>query len=131
MVLTDKETSFIRQLISIRKRKEEKLLAQWRKLDEEQNKVKAERIQVYQLWSESRATLVDSEVNDNLLTRNELNQLVSDKRSQYAQERAKAESIIYLDKRIEQIECEKAELIRQKISLVKGQEKLKGVLDEQ
>ena len=131
MVLTAKETSFIRQLISIRKRKEEKLLAQWRKLDEEQNKVKAERIQVYQLWSESRATLVDSEVNDNLLTRNELNQLVSDKRSQYAQERAKAESIIYLDKRIEQIECEKAELIRQKISLVKGQEKLKGVLDEQ
>ena len=131
MVLTDKETSFIRQLISIRKRKEEKLLAQWRMLDEEQNKVKAERIQVYQLWSESRATLVDSEVNDNLLTRNELNQLVSDKRSQYAQERAKAESIIYLDKRIEQIECEKAELIRQKISLVKGQEKLKGVLDEQ
>ncbi|WP_114785712.1 hypothetical protein [Vibrio tetraodonis] len=131
MVLTAKETSFIRQLISIRKRKEEKLLAQWRRLDEEQNKVKAERIQVYQLWSESRATLVDSEVNDNLLTRNELNQLVSDKRSQYAQERAKAESIIYLDKRIEQIECEKAELIRQKISLVKGQEKLKGVLDEQ
>ena len=131
MVLTAKETSFIRQLISIRKRKEEKLLAQWRRLDEEQNKVKAERIQVYQLWSESRATLVDSEVNDNLLTRNELNQLVSDKRSQYAQERAKAESIIYLDKRIEQIECEKAELIRQKMSLVKGQEKLKGVLDEQ
>ncbi|MYM58543.1 hypothetical protein GTG28_04835 [Vibrio sp. OCN044] len=131
MVLTDKETSFIRQLISIRKRKEEKLLAQWRKLDEEQNKVKAERIQVYQLWSESRATLVDSEVNDNLLTRNELNQLVSDKRSQYTQERSKAESITYLDKRIAQIECEKTELIRQKALLIRGQEKLKGVLNEQ
>ena len=117
MVLTDKETSFIRQLISIRKRNgstEEKLLAQWRKLDEEQNMVKAERVQVYQLWSESRAALVDSEVNDNLLTRNELNQLVSDKRSQYTQERSRAESIIYLDKRIAQIECEKTELIRQK-----------------
>ncbi|MCG7490129.1 hypothetical protein MHN79_11560 [Vibrio sp. Of14-4] len=131
MILTAKEASFIRQLISIRKRKEEKLLAQWRKLDEEQNKVKAERIQVYQLWSESRAALVDSEVNDNLLTRNELNQLVSDKHSQYTQERSKAESIIYLDKRIAQIECEKAELIRQKALLIRGQEKLKGVLNEQ
>ncbi|CAM3676326.1 hypothetical protein [Vibrio aquimaris] len=131
MALTVKETSFIRQLISIRKRKEEKLAAQWRKLDEEQNKVQAERIQVYQLWSESRAALVDSEVNDNLLTRNELNQLVSDKRSQYAQERAKAESIIYLDNRIDQIEREKTELIRQKTLLIRGQEKLKGVLNEQ
>ena len=94
MVLTDKETSFIRQLISVRKRKEE-TASSVRKLDEEQNKVKAERIQVYQLWSESRAALVDSEVNDNLLTRNELSQLVSHKRSQYTQERSKAESIIY------------------------------------
>ncbi|WP_341660794.1 hypothetical protein [Vibrio sp.] len=131
MVLTPEESIFIRQLIAVRKRKEEKLLAQWRKLDDEQRQVLAERELAYQLWSESREILVDSKLDGNLLTRSELNQLLTDKRSQYAQERARAESIDYLDKRIEQIECEKAELIRQKISLVKGQEKLKGVLDEQ
>ena len=131
MVLTPEESIFIRQLIAVRKRKEEKLLALWRKLDDEQRQVLKERELAYQLWSESREILVDSKLDDNLLTRSELNQLLTDKRNQYAQERAKAESIDYLDKRIKQIECEKAELIRQKISLVKGQEKFKGVLDEQ
>ncbi|GLT18649.1 hypothetical protein GCM10007938_24300 [Vibrio zhanjiangensis] len=131
MILTRQEKLFIRQLIALRKRKEEKLQAQWKTLDEEQNNCREERILAYQLWNESRAVLVASNADDKLLTRNELTQLISDKRSQYLQERSRAESIDYWDKRVEQIEHQKAELTRQKAILIRGQEKLKGVLDEQ
>ncbi|NOH73267.1 hypothetical protein F0225_18280 [Vibrio pectenicida] len=130
MLLTPEENTFIKQLIALRKRKEERLQIRWNKLDEEQINCKNERQIAYQLWSESRELLVISEHPQQPLSRNELNQLLSDRRSQYAQERARAEKIDYWDRRVEQLDTEKAELVRQKSVLIKGQEKLKGVLNE-
>lgn len=131
MVITRQEQIFIKQLIALRERKEEKLQAQWRTLVEEQNNCRKERQLAYLLWSVSRAVLVELKLDDILLTRNELTQLVSDKRSQYEQERARAESIDYWDKRVAQIEHQKAELTRQKTVLIRGKEKLKRFLYDQ
>ncbi|MBU2898903.1 hypothetical protein [Vibrio hepatarius] len=131
MQLTPEESAFIKQLITLRKRKEERLQIQWNNLDEEQINCKKKRQDAYQLWSESRELLVISDQPQQPLSRNELNQLLSEKHSQYAQERSRAEKIDYWDKRVEQLNIEKAELIRQKAVLIKGQEKLKGVLYEQ
>ncbi|NOH54245.1 hypothetical protein F0266_15000 [Vibrio coralliilyticus] len=130
MALSSQEIDLIEQLLHVRKRKEERLQAQWNQLNEQQNKCKHEKQRSYQEWLISREALTNPLQTEDVMDRSQLNQLLGEKRSQYIEERSKADSVEDWHKRIEQLEREKSELWSQKTKLIRGQEKLKEVLDE-
>lgn len=130
MALSSQEIDLIEQLLHVRKRKEERLQAQWNQLNEQQDKCKHEKQRSYQEWLISREALTNPLQTEDVMGRSQLNQLLGEKRSQYIEERSKADSVEDWHKRIEQLEREKSELWSQKIKLIKGQEKLREVLDE-
>ncbi|NOH63187.1 hypothetical protein [Vibrio sp. RE88] len=130
MALSSQEIDLIEQLLHVRKRKEERLQAQWNQLNEQQDKYKHEKQRSYQEWLVSREALTKPLQTEDVMGRSQLNQLLGEKRSQYIEERSKADSVEDWHKRIEQLEREKSELWSQKTKLIRGQEKLKEVLDE-
>ncbi|WP_100207357.1 hypothetical protein [Vibrio coralliilyticus] len=130
MALSSQEIDLIEQLLHVRKRKEERLQAQWNQLNEQQDKCKHEKQRSYYEWLVSREALTNPLQTEDVMDRSQLNQLLGEKRSQYIEERSKADSVEDWHKRIEQLEREKSELWSQKIKLIKGQEKLREVLDE-
>ncbi|AIU66845.1 hypothetical protein TW78_16130 [Vibrio coralliilyticus] len=130
MALSSQEIDLIEQLLHVRKRKEERLQAQWNQLNEQQDKCKHEKQRSYQEWLISREALTNPLQTEDVMDRSQLNQLLGEKRSQYIEERSKADSVEDWHKRIEQLEREKSELWSQKTKLIRGQEKLKEVLDE-
>ncbi|NRF31605.1 hypothetical protein [Vibrio coralliilyticus] len=130
MALSSQEIDLIEQLLHVRKRKEERLQAQWNQLNEQQDKYKHEKQRSYQEWLISREALTNPLQTEDVMDRSQLNQLLGEKRSQYIEERSKADSVEDWHKRIEQLEREKSELWSQKTKLIRGQEKLKEVLDE-
>lgn len=130
MALSSQEIDLIEQLLHVRKRKEERLQAQWNQLNEQQDKCKHEKQRSYQEWLLSREALTNPLQTEDVMDRSQLNQLLGEKRSQYIEERSKADSVEDWHKRIEQLEREKSELWSQKTKLIRGQEKLKEVLDE-
>ncbi|WFB46695.1 hypothetical protein [Vibrio coralliilyticus] len=130
MALSSQEIDLIEQLLHVRKRKEERLQAQWNQLNEQQDKCKHEKQRSYQEWLVSREALANPLQTEGVMDRSQLNQLLGEKRSQYIEERSKADSVEDWHKRIEQLEREKSELWSQKTKLIRGQEKLKEVLDE-
>ncbi|NOI57366.1 hypothetical protein CKA27_11275 [Vibrio coralliilyticus] len=130
MALSSQEIDLIEQLLHVRKRKEERLQAQWNQLNEQQDKCKHEKQRSYHEWLVSREALTNPLQTEDVMDRSQLNQLLGEKRSQYIEERSKADSVEDWHKRIEQLEREKSELWSQKTKLIRGQEKLKEVLDE-
>ncbi|AXN30435.1 hypothetical protein [Vibrio coralliilyticus] len=130
MALSSQEIDLIEQLLHVRKRKEERLQAQWNQLNEQQDICKHEKQRSYQEWLVSREALTNPLQTGDVMDRSQLNQLLGEKRSQYIEERSKADSVQDWHKRIEQLEREKSELWSQKTKLIIGQEKLKEVLDE-
>ncbi|ANW22932.1 hypothetical protein HRJ45_13410 [Vibrio coralliilyticus] len=130
MALSSQEIDLIEQLLHVRKRKEERLQAQWNQLNEQQDICKHEKQRSYQEWLISREALTNPLQTEDVMDRSQLNQLLGEKRSQYIEERSKADSVEDWHKRIEQLEREKSELWSQKTKLIRGQEKLKEVLDE-
>ncbi|WP_099609301.1 hypothetical protein [Vibrio coralliilyticus] len=130
MALSSQEIDLIEQLLHVRKRKEERLQAQWVQLNEQQDICKHEKQRSYQEWLISREALTNPLQTEDVMDRSQLNQLLGEKRSQYIEERSKADSVEDWHKRIEQLEREKSELWSQKTKLIRGQEKLKEVLDE-
>ena len=130
MALSSQEIDLIEQLLHVRKRKEERLQAQWNQLNEQQDICKHEKQRSYQEWLVSREALTNPLQTGDVMDRSQLNQLLGEKRSQYIEERSKADSVQDWHKRIEQLEREKSELWSQKTKLIIGQEKLREVLDE-
>ncbi|NOI29529.1 hypothetical protein [Vibrio coralliilyticus] len=130
MALSSQEIDLIEQLLHVRKRKEERLQAQWNQLNEQQDICKHEKQRSYQEWLVSREALTNPLQTEDVMDRSQLNQLLGEKRSQYIEERSKADSVQDWHKRIEQLEREKSELWSQKTKLIIGQEKLREVLDE-
>ncbi|PAU38706.1 hypothetical protein CKF94_04780 [Vibrio coralliilyticus] len=130
MALSSQEIDLIEQLLHVRKRKEERLQAQWNQINEQQDICKHEKQRSYQEWLVSREALANPLQTEDVMDRSQLNQLLGEKRSQYIEERSKADSVQDWHKRIEQLEREKSELWSQKTKLIRGQEKLREVLDE-
>nr|WP_240457886.1 hypothetical protein [Vibrio neptunius] len=117
-------------MLHIRKRKEERLQAQWNQLKAQQDECQCEKQKSYQEWLVSREALANPLQTEDVMDRRQLKQLLGEKQNQYMDERSKAESVDDWHKRIEQLEREKLELWNQKTRLIRGQEKLKEVLDE-
>nr|WP_240457130.1 hypothetical protein [Vibrio neptunius] len=117
-------------MLHVRKRKEERLQAQWNQLKAQQDECKREKQKSYQEWLVSRETLANPLQTEDVMDRRQLRQLLGERQNQYMDERSKAESVDDWHKRIEQLEREKLELWTQKTRLIRGQEKLKEVLDE-
>ncbi|KJY94122.1 hypothetical protein TW84_00275 [Vibrio neptunius] len=130
MKLSSQDIDLIEQLLHVRKRKEERLQAQWNQLKAQQDECKREKQKSYQEWLVSRETLANPLQTEDVMDRRQLRQLLGEKQNQYMDERSKAESVDDWHKRIEQLEREKLELWTQKTRLIRGQEKLKEVLDE-
>ena len=59
MALSSQEIDLIEQLLHVRKRKEERLQAQWNQLNEQQDKCKHEKQRSYQEWLISREALTN------------------------------------------------------------------------
>ncbi|MBN3492014.1 hypothetical protein [Vibrio neptunius] len=130
MKLSSQDIDLIEQLLHVRKRKEERLQAQWNQLKAQQDECKREKQKSYQEWLVSRETLANPLQTEDVMDRRQLRQLLGERQNQYMDERSKAESVDDWHKRIEQLEREKLELWTQKTRLIRGQEKLKEVLDE-
>ncbi|MDA0116432.1 hypothetical protein [Vibrio sp. T11.5] len=130
MKLSSQDIDLIEQLLHVRKRKEERLQAQWNQLKAQQDECKREKQKSYQEWLVSREKLANPQQTEDVMDRRQLRQLLGEKQNQYMDERSKAESVDDWHKRIEQLEREKLELWTQKTRLIRGQEKLKEVLDE-
>ncbi|MER2495591.1 hypothetical protein ABS858_05795 [Vibrio neptunius] len=130
MKLSSQDIDLIEQLLHVRKRKEERLQAQWNQLKAQQDECKREKQKSYQEWLVSKETLANPLQTEDVMDRRQLKQLLGEKQNQYMDERSKAESVDDWHKRIEQLEREKLELWNQKTRLIRGQEKLKEVLDE-
>ncbi|MDN3610029.1 hypothetical protein ACODM8_01915 [Vibrio ostreicida] len=127
--LSDDETKILKQLLQLRKRREERVQAQWNLANEQQNQCRLEQQSAYQQWIKCREVLAQISQPQQALDRDELNSLLSERRSDYVDEREKANLVEQWQQRIEQLEQQKSTLLSQKTQLVRGQEKLKEALN--
>jgi hypothetical protein len=129
-MLSDQESPLIRQLLSLRKRKEERLQSQLNDLSRQQVTCCQEKQKAYEAWLESRVRLQETTLPSETLDRACLNRLLANKHQLYVDERAKATLVDEWQSRIEKLVQAQQKLRDEQASLIRGQEKLKEVLND-
>ena len=129
-MLSDQESPVIRQLLALRKRKEERVQSQLNELRRQQVQCRQEKQRAYESWLESRTRLEETTLPSETLDRACLNRLLAAKHQLYVDERAKAALVDEWQSRIENLAQAQHELREEQASLIRGQEKLKEVLND-
>tara|TARA_B100001057_G_C22529234_1_gene825128 strand:+ start:57 stop:449 length:393 start_codon:yes stop_codon:yes gene_type:complete len=129
-MLSDQEIPLIRQLLALRKRKEERVQSHLNELRRQQVQCRQEKQRAYEYWLESRTRLEETTLPSETLDRACLNRLLAAKHQMYVDERAKAALVDEWQSRIENLAQAQHELREEQASLIRGQEKLKEVLND-
>ena len=114
----------------MRKRKEERVQSQLNELRRQQVQCRQEKQRAYESWLESRTRLEETTLPSETLDRACLNRLLAAKHQLYVDERAKAALVDEWQSRIENLAQAQHELREEQASLIRGQEKLKEVLND-
>ena len=129
-MLSDQESPLIRQLLALRKRKEERVQSQLNELRRQQLQCCQEKQRAYESWLESRTRIEETTLPSETLDRACLNRLLAAKHQLYVDERSKAALVGEWQSRIENLAQAQHDLREEQASLIRGQEKLKEVLND-
>lgn len=124
------ERVVIKRLLQIRQQREISLQSQWQQIEREQQALQATLAELEQQRMKLWHDLATPSLPNETISRDQLALFKQSMREVYLAERALKERIDQLRETIVELECQKAQLAKQRLLMIKNQEKLKEVLND-
>ncbi|MFS1537763.1 MAG: hypothetical protein ACL7BU_02675 [Candidatus Phlomobacter fragariae] len=128
---SDTERVVIKRLLQLRQQREISLQSQWQRILREQQALQTTlaklKLQRMKLWHDLAAPSLPNDT----ISRDQLALFKQSMREVYLEERALKERIDQLRKTIVELESQKEQLAKQRLVMIKNQEKLKEVVNDQ
>ncbi|WGL98744.1 hypothetical protein QE177_02195 [Arsenophonus sp. aPb] len=127
---SDIERVVIKRLLRIRQQRELSLQSQWQQIEREQQALQSTLAELerqrMKLWHDLATPSLPNET----ISRDQLALFKQSMREVYLAERALKERIAQLSETIIELECQKEQLAKQRLLMIKNQEKLKEVMND-
>ncbi|HGJ5856331.1 hypothetical protein QE197_01440 [Arsenophonus nasoniae] len=124
------ERVVIKRLLQIRQQREISLQSQWQQIEREQQALQATLAELEQQRMKLWHDLATPSLPNETISRDQLALFKQSMREVYLAERALKERIAQLRETIVELECQKAQLAKQRLLMIKNQEKLKEVMND-
>nr|CBA72302.1 conserved hypothetical protein [Arsenophonus nasoniae] len=116
--------------MQIRQQREISLQSQWQQIEREQQALQATLAELEQQRMKLWHDLATPSLPNETISRDQLALFKQSMREVYLAERALKERIAQLRETIVELECQKAQLAKQRLLMIKNQEKLKEVMND-
>ena len=124
------ERVVIKRLLQIRQQREISLQSQWQQIEREQQALQTTLAELEQQRMKLWHDLATPSLPNETISRDQLALFKQSMREVYLAERALKERIAQLRETIVELECQKAQLAKQRLLMIKNQEKLKEVMND-